>query len=89
LDLRPGLGCVETLGGRVCELGAPADPGSPALDPPRSKRLVSVAMVRSARACSRAWREARGPPRQGRVVRAGGVSSCSSSGRRSCGGVRR
>ena len=72
LDPRPGLGCVETLGGRVCELGAPADPGSPALDPPRSKRLVSVAMVRSARACSRAWREARGPPRRGRVVRAGG-----------------
>ena len=58
LDLRPGLGCVETLGGRVCELGAPADPGSPALDPPRSKRLVSVTMVWSARACSRAWREA-------------------------------
>ena len=31
-----GLGCVETLGGRVCELGAPADLGSPALDPPCS-----------------------------------------------------
>ena len=56
-DPRPGLGCVETLGGRVCELGAPADPGSPALDPPRSKRRVSVVMVRSAWACSRAWRD--------------------------------
>ena len=67
-----GLGCVETLGGRVCELGAPADLGSPALDPPRSKPLVSVVMVQSARACSRAWREAQGPPRRGRVVRAGG-----------------
>ena len=44
-DLRPGLGCVETLGGRVCKLGAPADPGSAALDPARSKRRVSVAMV--------------------------------------------
>ena len=87
-DPRPGLGCVETLDGRVCELGAPADPGSPALDPLRSKRLVSMAMVRSARACSRAWREARGPPRRGRVVRAreGGVPSCSNSGRRSCSG---
>ena len=25
-DPQPGLGCVETLGGRVCELGAPVDP---------------------------------------------------------------
>jgi hypothetical protein len=33
--------------------------------------------------------EARGPPRRGRVVRAGGGSSRSSGGRRSCGGIRR
>ena len=30
-DPRPGLGCVKTLGGQVCKMGAPADPGSPAL----------------------------------------------------------
>ena len=34
-DLRPGLGCVETL--NECELGALADPGSVALDPARLK----------------------------------------------------
>ena len=49
-DPRPGLGCVETLGGRVCELGAPADPGSAALHPLYSLRRGSVAMVQSARA---------------------------------------
>ena len=34
LDLRLGLGCVETLGGRVCELDAPVDPGYAVPDPP-------------------------------------------------------
>ena len=45
LDLRPGLGCVEALGLRVYELGAPANPESAALDPPCLKRRASVAMV--------------------------------------------
>ena len=38
LDLQPGLGCFETLGVWLCELGALAEPGSTTLDPPRSKR---------------------------------------------------
>ena len=28
-DPQPGLGCVERLGGRVCELGGAVDPGLP------------------------------------------------------------
>ena len=38
LEPWPGLGCVKTLGGWVCKLGARVDPGSNALDPSRSKQ---------------------------------------------------